>query len=108
MSTQARESRIVLIATINLASKVFNEYKNRHPVRYCDEITAAELDKHAYITCKLRYPILNAAEIRKVKDENNKLKDTVIELKDTIEDIKQTINDEMEEIWGADIPQIDY
>ena len=81
----------------------YSGYRNN--IEYCDKINNDTIPR----ICKLRYPILDLEEIKKLKRENEKLKNEVSELQYKLDDIKDTINDEKDpDNWQPDPIQRDY
>lgn len=97
---------ILFIMALGLAFRIFDDWSDRHPVKFCDEIK--EVKDSSPIVCKLRYPMLNSEEIQNIKKENEDLKVKNFILQSKIENIDKSIKDDIEDNWQPDLPQIDY
>lgn len=71
---------------------------------YCDAIQNVALPK----VCKLRYPILNTEEIKRITAENSELKEKISALQNRLDDLKDVLENGKEDNWEPDPIQRDY
>lgn len=83
----------VFIGIIIFAIFAFNYWGERHPVDFCDNLEQEYISKHNAKVCKLRYPILNAEEIKALKEENKKLENKNYDLEDKLDSIEIYLKD---------------
>lgn len=79
---------IGLIAAICIG---LNIWKEKNPAEYCDNIHNEYISEHNVKVCKLRYPILNTVEIKKLKEENQKLEDENYELESKLISVENSL-----------------
>lgn len=100
---------VLFLGVVLLCFLALSTWKERHPVNFCDETEQDKIEEYSPKICKLRYPILNADEIKALKNKNEELEDKVSELEYKLKDIKDTIEDEKEpDNWQPDPPQRDF
>lgn len=75
---------------------------NKNDYVFCDEVNTIP------IVCKLRYPILNTEEIKKLAIENEELKDKINELQNRLDDVKDVLENGKDDNWEPDPVQIDF
>lgn len=75
---------------------------NKNDYVYCDEVNAIPA------VCKLRFPILNTEEIKKLTTENEELKDKINELQNRLNDVQDVLENGKDDNWEPDPAQIDF
>lgn len=75
---------------------------NKNNYIYCDEVNTMPA------VCKLRYPILNTEEIKRITAENSELKDEVNALQNRLDDLKDVLENGKEDNWEPDPIQRDF
>lgn len=82
-------------------------WQERNPVKFCDEIEQNKIETYEPKACKLRYPILNTDEIKRIKSENEELHNRVRELEIRLDDVKDVLENGKEDNWEPDPIQYD-